>query len=599
MAELLVVGPEPLQRWCRPLPEDKVVRLGRAPRNGWAVWWDGLISREHAELEMRSGQLHVRRLDTARNPIYYEEVDQLEFLLSNGETFRIGQTTFHLQTVEFETESRSPLDEQSFAPSALKSFDFRNADHRLGVLAKLPKLIARSKSDEDLAQEIVQLLLDAIPHADAAAVVQYADVARPQDSPKMMRWNCRGDGEGIGRFRPSRRLIFAALQSNQGKLHIWQDGGEAEPQYTISGNLDWAFCTPVEQQACKGWALYVSGQIMSVHGSQSLLLDDVSIDDLLKGDLRFTQLLADFIGSIRQVRMLEKEQSFLYQFLSPATIEVVREFEDSSEILRPKESDITVLFCDVRGFSQKTETAAEQDLRELLDRVSDALGVMTCGIIRFDGVIADFQGDAALGFWGWPKDQPDGPILACRAALLIHDEFRRARSQPNHSLADFKVGIGIAHGRAIAGKIGTAEQIKVGAFGPVVNLGARLEGMTKELRAPILIDEATADYVRKHLPSQEGRVRRLGHVRPAGMRTALMVSELLPPVGPETISDQTIIDHEAAVDAVIDGKWSEALELLGKLPVRDRTKDFLMIFIATNQYEPPEDWNGVIEMYSK
>jgi adenylate cyclase len=40
----------------------------------------------------------------------------------------------------------------------------------------------------------------------------------------------------------------------------------------------------------------------------------------------------------------------------------------------------------------------------LLDRVSEALGVMTAGIIRYDGVIADFQGDAALGFWGWPGD---------------------------------------------------------------------------------------------------------------------------------------------------------------------------------------------------
>ncbi len=594
MAELVVAGPEPMQRWRRPLPDDEVIRLGRAPRNGWAVPWDGLISREHAELVMQSGQLRVRRLDTARNPIYYHEVDTPDFLVSSGEEFRIGQTTFHLQIVEFESDSRAPIDEQSFSPAALKSFEFRNADHRLGVLAKLPKLIARSASDEDLAQEIVRLLLDAIPHADAAAVVQYSDITSPEDTPKMMRWDCRGEGDGLGRFRPSRRLIFAALQSNQGKLHVWQDNDEAEPEYTISGNLDWAFCTPIQQQACKGWSLYVSGQFMSARASQPVISEEE-----LKGDLRFTQLLADFIGSIRQVRMLEQHQAILYQFFSPATIEVVRGSTDMDEVLRPKESDITVLFCDVRGFSKKTEMAAEQDLRELLGRVSDALGVMTCGIMKFDGVIADFQGDAALGFWGWPNAQPDGPKLACRAALTIHEEFRKAKNQPGHSLADFKVGIGIAHGRAIAGKIGTAEQIKVGAFGPVVNLGSRLEGMTKEMRAPILVDEATADYVRKHLPRSEGRIRRLGRVRPAGMINALMVSELLPSAGPETISDQNIGEYETAVDAVMEGRWPEALELLDQLPVTDRAKDFLMIYIAMNQYEPPNDWTGVVEMYTK
>jgi class 3 adenylate cyclase len=62
-----------------------------------------------------------------------------------------------------------------------------------------------------------------------------------------------------------------------------------------------------------------------------------------------------------------------------------------------------------------------------------------------------------------------------------------------HPLAGFQMGVGIATGRAIACKIGTADQVKLTVFGPIVNLASRLEGMTKILHAPILVDETTAE----------------------------------------------------------------------------------------------------------
>ncbi len=590
MAELVVAGPKPMQRWRRSIPDGEVVRLGRAPRNGWAVPWDGLISREHAELVFEGSQLNVRRLDAARNPIYFNDVDTAEFKVAVGEQFRIGKTFFQLTAIEVNEDAPSPLEERSYHPDELKKFEFHNADHRLEVLSKLPRIIAQSANDEEIAGRLVELLLEAIPHADAAAVVQYDEDPRTATKPSMMRWDARSDE--MGRFSPSRRLILTALQRGEGVLYIWQESDDATPAYTVSGNLDWAFCMPFKDEASKNWSIYVSGSF----GGNSTV-GSVNEEDL-KGDLRFAELLTDFIGAIRQVRLLEQRHAGLSQFFSPAVLETLRGAE-SATVLEPKESDITVLFCDVRGFSRKSEKAQHQ-LKELLDRVSDALGVMTCGIIKYDGVIADFQGDAALGFWGWPTASEHDRLLACRAALEILAEFKKADQEPDNTLSEFQVGIGIAHGRAIAGKIGTQEQIKVGAFGPVVNLGARLESMTKELRASILIDEETAEYVRNHMPASEGRCRRLGRIRPAGMHTDLMVSELLPAADKDArISDQNVKDYESAVDAVMDGRWTEALELLDRLPVEDRTKDFLMIFIAMNQYEPPPDWDGVIRMLKK
>ena len=120
-------------------------------------------------------------------------------------------------------------------------------------------------------------------------------------------------------------------------------------------------------------------------------------------------------------------------------------------------------------------------------------------------------------------------------------------------------------------KIGTAEQVKVTVFGPVVNLASRLESMTKQLRVPILLDEATASLVRPKLNPEEGRLRRLATLLPYGMETPVAVSELLPPASdfPE-LTDAHIQSYERGVESFIAGYWDEAYRCLHAMPPSDR-----------------------------
>jgi hypothetical protein len=69
VADLTAVCPELHQRRRNPLPEGQVVRIGRAPRTGWKVWWYPMISREHADVSWVNGQLRVQCLEMARNPV--------------------------------------------------------------------------------------------------------------------------------------------------------------------------------------------------------------------------------------------------------------------------------------------------------------------------------------------------------------------------------------------------------------------------------------------------------------------------------------------------------------------------------------------------
>lgn len=96
MFELVAIGPQGGDRWTRPLSPGKVVRLGRAPGDGWAVPWDMRISREHCDIELKNDRLYVRCLDEARNPVYRLGEIAQQFTLHPGETFRIGLTTFRL-----------------------------------------------------------------------------------------------------------------------------------------------------------------------------------------------------------------------------------------------------------------------------------------------------------------------------------------------------------------------------------------------------------------------------------------------------------------------------------------------------------------------
>lgn len=585
MPELIAQGQQTQHRWRKPLPEGETLVVGRGAV-ALQVPWDDRISREHAELRWERGQLHLARSSAARNPVFFQGTAVDKTTLRPGQHFVIGQTTFTITNdhVQVSLAHPQPAEEQTYSPEALQQVRFRHADRRIEVLSRLPEVISGSATDQELFERLVNMLLAGIPRADAVAVVA-ADVDRSEHIDVLYWDRRRTDGAD---FQPSHGLIVEALRRQQTVLHRWS--GAAAGGYTMQDNLDWAFATPVIGPACSGWAIYVAGRSEDP-GS-------VSDPNDLREDLKFTELVAATLSALRRVRQLQSSNAILAQFFTPVVLNAVGT-QGAEEALSPRETEVTVLFCDLRGFSMAAEKSAA-DLLGLLNRVSQALGVMTRHIRDTGGVIGDYQGDAAMGFWGWPMEQPDAIERACLAALAIRADFEAAAKRPGDPLADFRAGIGIASGRAVAGKIGTEEQVKVTVFGPVVNLASRLEGMTKILRAPILLDKRVADVVRAKLPGSRARVRRIAVVKPYGMATPLEVSELLPPADQfPLLSDQHIADYEAAVTALQKGDWSLAFDLLHRVPPEDRVKDFLTVLIAQHHRSPPTNWDGVIRMSSK
>ncbi|MDA7977852.1 MAG: adenylate/guanylate cyclase domain-containing protein [Pirellulales bacterium] len=593
MAHLVAQGREPRHYWRRRLRPNDLFVLGRAA-DDWSVIWDERLSRRHVEIVWRQGRLYVQKVPAARNPVFCQGQENDQFSIAPGEHFVIGETTFTLLDERLTIASRlpKPAEEQTFTSDALRSVSFRNAHHRLEVLGRLPEVISGAANNDELCVRLVNLLLSGLPRAAAVALVA-TDPDPREDSPvAALHWDRRFSAPTD--FQPSRTLIINAVQAGHSKLHVWGNTEDSQSlSATMAENFDWAFCTPVPNLACAGWALYVAG---TLGGPTANTPNTIGPGDL-KEDVKFTEIVAATLGSLQQLQSLQQRNAALAQFFPPAVLDAL-ERHNPQDVLAPKEAEVSVLFCDLRGFSLDAERHGD-DLMGLLRRVSKALGVMAQHILDEQGVIGDFQGDAAMGFWGWPLESAEMVRSAALAALAIRQEFEAAARRPDHPLANFRVGIGIATGRAVSGGIGTSDQLKVTVFGPVVNLASRLEGMTKLLQAPILLDETTAAWIRQHASADQARVRRVARVRPYGMDVELEVAELLPPDDGEALTDEQIADYESALDSFIAGDWSLAWERLHKVPPADQVKDVLTEVIVRHKRVAPPDWNGVINLDRK
>src|SRR3954454_3820372 len=183
MAELVARGPNPEDQEKWTLSDGSAVTLGRVPSKcDMGVPWDPRISGTHASLVWDDGVLCVRRLEASVNAVRREGKDQgfEEFLVSPGQSFSIGSTTF---TVSEEDAGRpSPNFQSSATLASLHQARYTDPDKRIEILASLPELIRFSPSDKELETRVAEVLVQGVAHAVVAGVVRLttAEGAEPE-----------------------------------------------------------------------------------------------------------------------------------------------------------------------------------------------------------------------------------------------------------------------------------------------------------------------------------------------------------------------------------------------------------------------------------
>ncbi|MCE0484900.1 MAG: CHASE2 domain-containing protein [Methylacidiphilales bacterium] len=146
---------------------------------------------------------------------------------------------------------------------------------------------------------------------------------------------------------------------------------------------------------------------------------------------------------------------------------------------------ITVMFCDIRGF---TKYCDNRDSSEVMDVLNDYMEEMTAVVFKYDGTVDKYIGDCIMAFWNAPDDQPDHAQRAVCCAMEMRyalAAFKTKRAGLDIEL--FECGIGIHTGEALVGQMGSSLKRSYTAMGSTVNMGARLEALTKRLNERILI----------------------------------------------------------------------------------------------------------------
>jgi adenylate cyclase len=183
--------------------------------------------------------------------------------------------------------------------------------------------------------------------------------------------------------------------------------------------------------------------------------------------------------------------------------------------------EITVLFSDIRGFTSFSEKHQPEEVVKLLN---EYLGAMTEIVFAHEGTLDKFVGDAIMALWGAPVGQPDHAERAVRCALAMIERLEQLqakwRSEGKYAI---DIGIGINTGDMVVGNMGAeGKKMDYTVIGDNVNLGARLEGLTRQYNNHIIISEFTYEKV-KHL----ARVNELGSVTVKGKQQPVVIYDLV------------------------------------------------------------------------
>jgi adenylate cyclase len=218
------------------------------------------------------------------------------------------------------------------------------------------------------------------------------------------------------------------------------------------------------------------------------------------------------------------------QYLAPALVDQLA--RDPSRLkLGGETRELSILFCDVRGFTTIAEQLKDdpQQLTMLINRLLTPLSDI---VLSHGGTIDKYIGDCLMAFWNAPLDDPSHAVHAVSAALdmldsmqALNDGLRAEAEATGRTFYPLAIGIGINTGECVVGNMGSTSRFDYSALGDAVNLAARLEGASKAYGVPLLLGERTAQAVGDTFAVFElDRIRVKGKTEEVPVATALRES---------------------------------------------------------------------------
>ncbi len=331
-----------------------------------------------------------------------------------------------------------------------------------------------------------------------------------------------------------------------------------------------------------------------------------------------------YLGYASEEAQRRQTREAFGKYLSPAMVEQVVE-NPALLTLGGAKRDMTLLFCDVRGFTSISELFDAEGLTVLINKL---LTPLTDIILERNGTIDKYMGDCIMAFWNAPLDDSKHAEDGCRAALEmvaamapLNARLEQEAKEEGRKHLDLKVGLGLNSGDAVVGNMGTSQRMDYSVLGDTVNTAARLEGQSKTYGVDIVIGPNTYAQV------QDFAVIDLDCIQVKGKTVGLDIYALM--------GDEVIAVHPAFIkikETVAEmlqvyrsQNWEKAKELINKirevseaaadteigpaLAVKAASSERFSLEVLCELYEgrikqyelepPPADWDGVFIATSK
>jgi adenylate cyclase len=277
-------------------------------------------------------------------------------------------------------------------------------------------------------------------------------------------------------------------------------------------------------------------------------------------------VLAEMVacGIAAGIARVNEEQDALKaraQFESFFTPELARQLELEPDLLDGREAEITVMFCDVRGFSRISHRIGP---RETVAWTSDVMARLSDCVSAHGGVLVDYIGDELMAMWGAPQQTPRHAELACRAGLEMLRTLPEINRLWKERIGDATaIGIGVNSGKAFVGNTGSHRKFKYGPLGNTVNLASRVQGATRQVNSAMLITDMTHTALTGQQSGGDLRTRRLCQARVVNISEPVQLYEV--DAGDRPRWDELRTLYEEALAMFEAGDFAKSARILGNL----------------------------------
>lgn len=259
--------------------------------------------------------------------------------------------------------------------------------------------------------------------------------------------------------------------------------------------------------------------------------------------------------------------------------------------------NMTVMFSDIRSFTTISESLTP---KQLIDMLNDYLGYMTDIILKNVGTVDKYIGDAIMAFWNAPLDDENHAANAINTALNMRDQLHKF-GEMHPEYPEIKIGIGLNTGDMTVGNVGGEARFDYTVLGDNVNLGSRLEGLTKKYGVTVIVSESTKNSYEEiyKLRRQDEdnnefndfKFRLLDDMKVKGKNEPVKIFE--PFRTSEFESMKAVLEVYADGFAKYQaGDFEKAVKILEKNK-DDKASVLLIERIQTLIQNPPTDWHGI------